>query len=180
MLAAIIGGGILGYYWTMKEEIKVPEAKVLEGVEPEEKITEVPYAFPDDFILSKDELPENFTLIQISEEEKKLGIESNPGFWDNPEMYKELYKDVDSAKIKHLYVSVYSALGREFGIFLVQYKTTKDLDSEIPKIIKEKQSGFKFLRVNEILVFIWTDGNNYDDIENVAKLLENKLPLKRI
>ena len=140
----------------------------------------IEYVFPDDFILSAAELPEGFTLMQIGEREKKLGLKSNPGFWDNPEIYRELYEDVDSTKIKHLYVSLYEVLEREFGIFLVQYNSAEDLDLEIPKIIQAKEERFRFLRKEEVIAFIWTDGSNYNDLDSVADLMENRLKFEQI
>lgn len=188
----LIGGGVSTVLYTgawnpgwnpFGREIQVDNSAVSQEELQESEVSdeESPLAtFPNSFVLSENELPEGLTLVPVDEESRSLGLESNPGFWDNPEIYSYLYEEVDITKIVHLYTSVYYEEGQELGIFLVQYKTADDLDSEIPKINNDRQAA-RYLRSNEVLIYIWTDGGS-SSVERIAQAFEGKeiLEVERI
>ncbi len=189
----------LGYWEQMRnKELKTPNSEIL--IEPplqEEQIAnkgESPsgdtqqFVYPDDYVLRSDEMPTGFELEPLSLEAEKLGFTSNPGFFNNPELHNILYDEVNSSRIRSIYVAGYAKPADpsiELGIFAVQYTSKEDFDAELPKILATSLGVYKtmpiYLKHPDVLVIVWSDTAVYrDQMEKTAAAFEARLGLVRI
>jgi len=140
--------------------------------------------YPDDFILKNDEIPSDFQLKVISKESMELiSLTRNPGFFDN-ERYSGLFVGADPSKIEKFHASFYikpeSPL-TELGIFVIEYKSKEDCDFELTKLKVEPREDSSYLRNEDILVMIWSDGGAYQkEIREISNKLKVRLNLETI
>lgn len=189
LILVILGLG----YWEQtkddKEEISIekPPVEVVEVEAAPQDIQQ--FAYPDDYALRADEVPAGFELESLGEEAKRLGFTSNPGFFNNEDLYEVLYDNSDPSRIKSIYVSAYvkpSDPATELGIFVVQYTSAEDLNMELPKIALTGTGLYPggrpvFLKGQSTLVIIWSDTKNYRmAMEEIALDLERRLRLVQV
>ena len=161
-------------------------ANELEDVQGDSKITDSQkIIYPDDYILTSNEVPIGFELASIDEEAKKIGYTSNPGFFNNSEMFKELYNNANPAIIESVYSSVYinpqNSTTSELGIFIIKYKTTEGFMIELNKLNKQQDRLYLKNDNDNILMIIWNDGNEYkDQVRLITNKLKQKFNLKEV
>lgn len=141
--------------------------------------------YPDDFVIPPTQLPKHFVLAPVPEAYEKRGIsnpaELNPSDFDDSEADQGL----DPKKIEKIYHTVYLAPKEEFGVMLIRYNSESDLDSELPEFIgiyssAQEPRRYRFLRTDTVLIFIWTDGDNYNDLDVVSAYYKKKRGIKPI
>lgn len=140
------------------------------------------FVYPDEYTLQTNEIPAGFQLRPIDDEARKIGFTANPGFLNNPELFKELYRNADSSKMEKLFVSVYAIPGEqstELGIHAVKYSSEEALTNELEKIIQQASKRRAiYLKDKDILVVIWADSENYmDEIKQISNALKIRLDL---
>ncbi|MCD4694434.1 hypothetical protein K8R62_03705, partial [bacterium] len=100
-------------------------------------------SYPQDYSLKEDEIPTNFELENLDKAKmSRIGLKSNPGFIYNVEYLSYLYSGVNPGKIDKLYTSTYKDKNsdNEIGVMAIKYKTSKDLDGEREKIVKDSNN----------------------------------------
>lgn len=122
---------------------------------------------PDDFILKHDETPEGLVY--------KWGPE-----YLLKSIYKEVYENIDEDRMHSIlsygFESIYGV--DETGVLVINYKSEKDLEIELPKVLHsyEEIIDHEILRHKNILVFIWSEVGEHE-VEIVSNKLMEKLPL---
>lgn len=140
--------------------------------------------YPDDFISKSDEIPSGFQLKVLSKESMELiSLTGNPGFFNN-DSYRGLFTGADSSKIEKFHASFYikpeSPL-TELGIYVIKYKSKEDCDFELAKLKVEPREDSSYLRNEDILVMIWSDGGDYQkEVREITNKLKVRLNLETV
>jgi len=132
------------------------------------------------FKLLPSEVPTGVILRPIDKEAREMGISTNPANTTSLYFLEALYDRVDPKSISNLRLVMYvrpKDRDTEFGVNVIEYRSTALLNSEAKKMRSGR--GSRFFKKGNYILIVWTDSSVFDgQVNALAAKLQKRLNLQ--